>query len=67
MIEQLPSLDPDRIRAQRTLARCHATLSRRRSATDASTRYNIERNAMLGFGVIYLSFIALNVMHVLIR
>jgi len=67
MIEQLPLLIPDEARARHTLARCREQLERRRAAIGSSKRYTVERNAMLGFGVLYLSLIALNVMHVLVR
>jgi len=67
MIEQLPSLAPDSARSARTLARCHDQLARRRAAAHASTRYAMERNALLGFGVIYMSAIAFTVLHVLVR
>lgn len=63
MIEQLPSLTPNATRNARTLARCHDQLNRRR----ADARYAVERNALLGFGVIYMSSVAFAVLQVLIR
>jgi hypothetical protein len=67
MIEPLPSLAPDVRRTARTRARCHDTLDRRRADGQARARYAVERNALLGFGVIYLSSIAVAVLQVLIR
>ena len=67
MIEPLPSLAPDSSRNARTIARCHDTLDRRRASAQSATRYVIERNTLLGFGVIYLSSLAVAVAQVLIR
>ena len=67
MIERLPSLAPDTARTARTLTRCHHQLRRRRDEVRAASRYAVERNALLGFGVIYLSSIAVAVFQVLIR
>ena len=67
MIEQLPSLEPNTQRHARTLARCHDQLRRRRADTHLAARYVVQRNALLGFGVIYLSSLAFDVMRVLIR
>ncbi|MBY0492979.1 MAG: hypothetical protein K2Y23_02075 [Cyanobacteria bacterium] len=64
MIEHLPPLTPDATRNARTLARCHDTLDRRRATARAAARYAVERNALLGFGAIYLSSLAFNVMRV---
>jgi hypothetical protein len=58
MIEQLPSLEPDIDRNARTLARCHDKLNRRRADVRAAARWTVERNALLGFGAIYLSLLA---------
>ena len=66
MIEQLPSLAPDSARVARTLARCHAQLDRRRADVRAAARYTVERNLLLGFGAIYLSSLAFNVIRILI-
>jgi hypothetical protein len=67
MIEQLPSLAPDTSRHARTRARCHDQLRRRRAAVQAAAGSAMERNALLGFGVIYLSSLAANALQVLIR
>jgi hypothetical protein len=67
MIEQLPSLAPDAARHARTLARCHDQLRRRRADAQAAAGSAVERHALLGFGVIYLSSLAVNVLQVLIR
>ena len=66
MIEPLPSLTPDTTRNARTIARCHDTLDRRRASAAAAAQYVVERNALLGFGVLYLSSLAFNVIRVLI-
>lgn len=66
MIEQLPSLTPDGARNARTLARCHDKLQRRRENAQARTRYVLERNAVFGFGAIYLSLLAFVAVQVLI-
>jgi hypothetical protein len=67
MIELLPSLAPDAARTARTLARCHHQLRRRRDDMRAASRYAVERNALLGFGVLYLSSLAFTVLQVLIK
>ena len=67
MIEQLPSLTPDATRNARILARCHDKLNRRRADVRAGARYTVERNALLGFGVIYMSSVAFTVLQVLIK
>ena len=67
MNDQFQTLTPDAARLARTLARCHDTLDRRRAGDRAVRRYTIERNAMLGFGAIYLSSVAFAIMQVLIR
>lgn len=66
MIEQLPSLTPDAARNARTIARCRDRLDRRRADVQAGTRYVLERNALLGFGAIYLSSLAFVAVRVLI-
>ena len=66
MIEQLPSLTPDTARNARTIARCHDRLDRRRAGPRAPARFTIERNALLGFGAIYLSSLAIDVIRILI-
>jgi len=58
MIERLPLLTPDTTRHARTIARCHDALNRRRAGARAAARYVVERNALLGFGAIYLSSLA---------
>lgn len=67
MTEQLATLAPNATRVARTLARCHDRLDRRRADVRAAARYAVERNALLGFGAIYLSSVAFNVLRVLIR
>jgi hypothetical protein len=62
MIEHLPILIPDSDRAERTIARCHRQL-----ALMDKTRYTMERNTLLGFGVIYMSSVAFAVLQVLMR
>ena len=64
MIEQLPSLTPDSTRIARTLARCHDQLNRRRADARADARYALERNALLGFGAIYMASLAFNAVRV---
>ena len=61
MIAHLRSLTPDTARNARTIARCHDKLGRRRAGPRAATRYAIERNALLGFGAIYFSSLAFDV------
>lgn len=65
MIEHLPSLTPDPTRNARTIARCHDELDRRRANSAAVAPYAIERNALLGFGALYLSSLALDVIRIL--
>lgn len=67
MIELLPSLAPDSSRNARTVARCHDTLDRRRAGAQTAARYVIERNTLLGFGVIYLSSLAFDMVRLLTR
>jgi hypothetical protein len=76
MIDRLPSLAPNAARTARTLARCHTRLALKKRHEPASPErvarrrarhYVIERSALLGFGVIYLSLLAFNVLQVLIR
>jgi hypothetical protein len=67
MIEQLPSLSPDTARLARTRARCHDRLRRRHADARAAARYVVERNTLLGFGVIYLSSLAVTALQVLIK
>ena len=65
MIETLPLLTPNAQRGERTIARCHERLARRRkrleaAATRTSARYlAVERVLIGGFCVIYLSGVAL--------
>lgn len=65
MIEQLPSLTPDPARRARTLSRCRAQLDSRRAEAAAGARYAVERNVLLGFGVVYLSSLVFDVVRVL--
>jgi len=65
MIEQLPSLTPDAARTARTLARCHHQLRRRRDEAQVGARDVVERNALLGFGVIYISSLAFDLVRML--
>jgi hypothetical protein len=67
MIERLPSLAPDSSRNAHTIARCHARLDRRRASAQSAARYVVERNALLGFGVIYLSSLAFDVVRIFTR
>jgi len=67
MIERLPSLAPDSSRNARTIARCHDKLDRRRASAQSAARYVIERNALFGFGVIYLSSLAFDVVRIFTR
>ena len=64
MIEHLRSLTPDSTRSARTIARCHHKLDRRRAGAPAAARYAIERNALLGFGALYLSSLAFDVVRI---
>ena len=66
MIEHLPSLTPDMTRHARTIARCHDKLDRRRASAQSAARYVIERNALLGFGAVYLSSLAVVLVQVLL-
>jgi hypothetical protein len=65
MIEQLPSLTPNPSRSARTLARCQDRIDRRRAAARATTRYTVERNALLGFGAIYFLSLAFDVVRLM--
>ena len=65
MIEQLPSLAPDPTRNARIIARCHDKLDRRRATARAAARYAVERNVMLGFGAIYISSLAFDLVRML--
>ena len=70
MIETLPLLTPDPQRTNRTIARCHKRLARRRKRTEAartSFRYlALERAIIGGLCVIYLSGVAVVAIQVLI-
>jgi len=61
MIEPLPLLIPDARRSQRTLARCHQRLARRRSVRrdGISTYLAVERALVGGLCLIYMSGVAL--------
>ena len=65
MTEQLPFLAPDTNRSDRTRARCHKALARRFRPRE-QRRFVIERGLFLGFGAIYLSSLALNVVRMLV-
>lgn len=66
MIEHLPLLSPDSTRSARTRARCHDVLERRQADARDAARYVVERNALLGFGAVYLSSLAFAILQVLI-
>ena len=65
MIQPLPLLTPNAQRGQRTIARCHERLARRRkrlepAVTRGNTRYlAVERALIGGLCVIYMSGVAL--------
>lgn len=59
MIEQLPILSPDASRRDRTLARCHARLERRRAKS-----FIIERAVVAGACVMYLVAMAADVLSI---
>ena len=65
MIEHLPSLAPDPARNARTIARCHDALDRRRASSAGIARYALERDALLGFGALYLCALAVDVIQIL--
>ena len=66
MIDRLSALVPDPARADRTRVRCHKRLIRqKRSKTPRP--FGVDRAIFLGFGAVYLSAIAFDVMRVLIR
>ena len=66
MIEQLPVLIPSASRMDRTRARCHNKMARQ-ARRRTPLRFGVERAAVLGFGAIYLSSLAFDVMRVLFR
>lgn len=66
MIEPLPSLVPDPIRSAHTRARCHKKLARQVRPREQRS-FVIERAVCLGFGAVYLSSLALDVMRLLLR
>jgi hypothetical protein len=66
MIEELPMLVPSTRRRERTRARCHRALVRHAQPA-APKHVAIERALCLGFGAIYLSSLAFDVMRILIR
>ena len=55
MIESLPLLTPNAQRDERTIARCHERMARRRKTTYLA----LERALILGFCVLYMSGVAL--------
>jgi hypothetical protein len=61
MIQPLPLLTPNPQRGQRTIARCHERLARRRPVVRRSntTYLAVERALIGGLCVIYLSGVAL--------
>lgn len=64
MIETLPLLTPNAQRGERTIARCHERLARRRKRLEGAKRTSarylaVERVLIGGFCVIYLSGVAL--------
>jgi hypothetical protein len=65
MMERLPLLEPRTDRSERTRRRCQKKLARHFNPP-ASTRFTIERAMCVGFAVIYLSSLALNVVRMLI-
>ena len=66
MIDQLPALTPAPGRADRIRARCHKKLARQ-ARTKSRKPLAVERALVLGFGAVYLSSIAFDVVRVLIR
>ena len=66
MIDHLPALTPDPSRADRTRARCHKKLIRQ-ARPKTRKPFALERAIFLGFGAVYLSSIAFDVMRVLVR
>jgi hypothetical protein len=65
MIEQLPILVPSAARRERTRARCHRALVRH--AQPPPPHFAIERALCLGFGAIYLSTLAFDVVRMFVR
>ncbi len=72
MIEALPVLTPDPRRGERTAARCHDRLARRRKRLDAAvqrtntTYLAVERMLVGALCVVYISGVALIAIHLLI-
>jgi hypothetical protein len=64
MIEQLPALIPNPQRSDRTLARCRKKMAQQVRAREQKT-FAVERAVFLGFGVIYLSSLAFDVVRML--
>ena len=59
MIEELPRLTPNPARRDRTIARCHQRLARRRMRAEATARlratsYLVERALVAGVSLVYL-------------
>ena len=65
MIEPLPALLPDPRRRGRTLARCHKKMALQVRARQQK-HFVVERAVCLGFGAIYLSSLAFDVVRMLI-
>ncbi len=71
MIETLPLLTPDPERGERTLARCHQRLARRRQKLEADgnradSRYlAVERVVVCGLCVVYISAVAFAAIQIL--
>jgi hypothetical protein len=66
MIDELPLLTPDLTRGRRALACCREALERRKAEAEASRSYTLERNALIGFGAVYLSSVAFDTLTTLI-
>ena len=71
MMEALPLLKPDPRRSERTAARCHDRLARRRKRLDTAMRHTntkylaVERALVGALCVIYISGVALIAIQVL--
>jgi hypothetical protein len=65
MIESLPRLTPDPVRASKLRALCHDRLARqRRKAGRKARRSTVERTAVAAFAAIYVVAIAANALSV---
>jgi len=54
MLESLPDAAPDRARADRVRARCHAVLARSRRPPRANRAVRVTETLLVGLGAIYL-------------